>query len=119
MTEIIEFLVAQFAEEERRAKLAVPFKVTYDYVIEHAGLGHSIAEFAIAYSPARVLHEVAAKRELFEIWQRMDNSSDNPSIASFAEEILNQLLASYGKRAVFQTGDWGSSWQLEDLTEEG
>ena len=78
-----------------------------------------ISRFIARQDPKAVLAEIAAKREMLRLWQRMD-ASDGYEASSFAQELVDLLLAPYGKRAVFtRTGSSGPlSWQLEDLPEE-
>lgn len=77
-----------------------------------------ISRHIVDWDPTRVLREIAAKRALLRLWQEMDGS-DAYEAGSWAQILVNQLLAPYGKRAVFtRSGSSGPlSWQLEDLPE--
>ena len=146
-TGIAEFISARLGEEEALARAATAGRwevVDYDdevategfevrsdqspggrprtefrWVIDHDGVyERADAEHIAAHGPARVLADIAAKRRLLEIWQQMhDHTSDDFTTNSFADEILEQLLAPYGKRAVFtRMGNSGPlSWHLQDV----
>ncbi len=147
--DIAEFLIAQLDEEEAIARHAILQRenrdrwqvgdVTYrdDYAfvsictpdgVEIVGSGFDgtggvhgevFATHIARHDPARVLADITAKRELIAIWQRMEDS-DSTEAGWFADKILEQLLAPYGKRAVFtRTGNTGPlSWHLEDISRE-
>jgi Family of unknown function (DUF6221) len=65
----------------------------------------------IAYhDPARVLADVAAKRALLALWQKIDSGVYSPDANQVADDIAEQLLAPYEKRAVW-TREVG--WRVE------
>ena len=94
--------------------------------IEIAGAGfdgtggvHGVvyAEHIARHNPARVLADIAAKRKLLALWQRADNATGSPDMHQLADDLLEQLLAPYGKRAVWMATDSmeTAGWQLEDV----
>lgn len=60
--------------------------------------------------PERILADVAAKRNLLALWQKIDSGVYSPDANQLADEMLEQLLAPYGKRAVW-TRDAG--WRID------
>jgi hypothetical protein len=59
------------------------------------------AEYIAYWDPARVLADVAAKRALLALWQKIDSGVYSPDANQVADDIVEQLLAPYGKRAVW------------------
>jgi hypothetical protein len=57
------------------------------------------------------LADIAAKRRLLALWQRIDSGVYSPDANQVADDILEQLLAPYGKRAAW-TRDAG--WRIAD-----
>lgn len=108
---MVAFLTAQYDAEQVDAENAEYGSMFFDTD------GPAVTKHYQRWDGARVLADLAAKRELLKIWQRMDDHvSDDFATNSFADEILAQLLAPYGKRAVFtREGSSGPlSWHLED-----
>jgi hypothetical protein len=121
MNEIVEFLTAQLDAEwqltvaaQGRYADGSPWGPSWTYDRDHFrvvinGQGAFAAKDTrdvdgehIAYwDPARVLADVAAKRNLLALWQKVDSGVYSPDANQLADELLEQLLAPYGKRAVW------------------
>lgn len=140
--DIIEFLTEQYDEERRRAEDASARDSSWS-VAEQAprrwgeegspaqilaggkpiitfGIEYGAAlavDHVVAHDPTRVLADIAAKRALLAIWQRADAATDSPGFHQLADDIVEQLLAPYGKRAVWTPRDASgpASWHLEDV----
>lgn len=69
------------------------------------------AEHIAAHDPARVLADIAAKRGLLALWQKVKGGTYSPDANQVAADMLEQLLAPYGKRAVW-TREAG--WRIDD-----
>jgi hypothetical protein len=79
----------------------------------HVNIGDSrITRFMANHDPARVLADIAAKRKLLALWQKIELGVWSPDANQFADDLLEQLLAPYGKRAAWNPAD---GWRLEDL----
>jgi hypothetical protein len=78
----------------------------------HGFLGDAIANHVVANDPEFVFADVAAKRALLALWQKIDSGVYSPDAKQVADDILEQLLAPYGKRAVW-TRDGG--WRIADV----
>lgn len=61
------------------------------------------AAFIAYWDPARVLADLTAKRELLALWQEIQSGVYSPDANRLAEDMLEQLLAPYGKRAVWNS----------------
>lgn len=132
---VVEFITARLDEKQRLAEAARPGPWFASGGVLSAAAGNyrdDIAEIwdpnndhgddeattahIACHDPSSMLADIAAKRQLLELWQRMDADLDSPGFHQAADELLAQLLAPYGKRAVF-TRNGGSgprSWHLED-----
>ena len=114
-----DFLAAQYDEDEKTAAglraMVRSLSEINDRRSPATRNGTQVYD-AGAWALDRLLADIAAKRQLLALWQRMEADLDSPGFHQAADELLAQLLAPYGKRAVFtREGSSGPlSWHLED-----
>lgn len=105
MTDLAAFLAARLDEDEQlaRAAEAEPFPdkgfqrgTHIAYGLQATGLGLDYQGFALAWDPARVLADTAAKRAILQHVQAMQTTAIRGSaMAQFCENILMRLVAPY------------------------
>ena len=112
--DVAVFLTAQYDEKERAIRANAPFKAAMaaawpglpDGVSLEQAERRTLAALNAAYphtDAACVLDDIAAKRELLALWQETQAGVYSPDANRLAEDMLEQLLAPYGKRAVWNS----------------
>ena len=132
MDDPIEFLTARYDEDEAGARAAHGrWSPTWSVDPEEwatgvgvqDGDGRSVAavhgtyhaDHIARHDPARVLADLAAKRKLLQLWRTIDVGVYSPDANQLADAMMQQLLAPYGKRAIWRQE---TGWQVDDLPAE-
>lgn len=121
LMDIAAFITARLDEVEADAREAQVFGganaiLAHVAVDGDADTTRALGAHILRHDPARVLADIAAKRQMLRLWQEMDGS-DSSEVSGYANDLMGQLLAPYGKRAVFtrKISSGPLSWDLEDL----
>ena len=122
---VTEFLAARYDEAEQLARDAAaeqhpsgfPMGTAVEYGLERAGVSEKFRLFATMWEPRDVLADLSAKRALLKLWQDTQDATVSPDTHHLADQILDQLCAPYGKRAVctYDHRAKTTSWHLEDV----
>lgn len=119
----ITYLTDRYDEAQHRAELAQQVIAgtwdSWEVVAQqlHAccdtvpGIGRVGQLLQMDADPAWVLADIAAKRALLALWQREEAEWHSPDAGQLADEILQQLLAPYGKRARWTHDD---GWEIDE-----
>lgn len=118
--QITEFLAARYDDAEEAARLAaakpphpsgLPLGTAIVHGLGWAGLSLNYQAYICMFDPPDVLADVAAKRALLALWQKVQAGVYSPDACQLADEVLEQLLAPYGKRAVWTREE---GWKIDD-----
>ena len=113
MTDPAEYLTAQYDEAQYRAELAQQaiggdwdcWEVVAQQLTACCDtvpmVGRAMQLLHHDADPARVLADLAAKRALLALWVEEENGTNSPDAGQLADKLLQQLLAPYGKGAVW------------------